>query len=96
MNNWQIVTTASYVPQMTVSNDRLSTIMDTSDEWIRTRTGIRRRHISQGENTADLATQVGQRLLAKAHWAPTSLDLIIIATMSPDSYTRPRQLFKDS
>lgn len=87
MNNWQIVTTASYVPQMTVSNDRLSTIMDTSDEWIRTRTGIRQRHISQGENTADLATQVGQRLLAKAHWAPTSLDLIIIATMSPDSYT---------
>lgn len=87
MNNWQIVTTASYVPQMIVSNDRLSTIMDTSDEWIRTRTGIRQRHISQGENTADLATQVGQRLLAKAHWAPTSLDLIIIATMSPDSYT---------
>lgn len=71
--------------------------MDTSDEWIRTRTGIRQRHISQGENTADLATQVGQRLLAKAHWAPTSLDLIIIATMSQIPIPhRPRQLFKDS
>lgn len=87
MNNWQIVTTASYAPPMTVSNDQLSTMMDTSDEWIRTRTGISKRHISQGENTADLATRVGQRLLTAAHWAPTSLDMVIIATMSPDAYT---------
>ena len=55
---------AHYVPDQVVSNDDLAEIMDTSDEWISSRTGILRRHISKDETTSDLATIVAQRLLA--------------------------------
>ncbi len=87
MDKIRIVETASYVPNKTVSNDDLSKLMDTSDNWITTRTGIKRRHISVGENTSDLCTTVAKRLLQKGGWSPGSIDLIIVATMSPDSYT---------
>lgn len=87
MGKWKIVSTASYVPPLVITNEQLSNLMDTSDEWIRTRTGISTRHISQGQNTSDLAVQVAKKLLAQAHWTPESVDLIIVATMSPDSYT---------
>lgn len=75
------------VPDKVVTNDDLSQLMDTSDEWIRSRTGIERRHISQGENTSELASRVAQRLLSKSGWSADDLDLIIVATMSPDAYT---------
>lgn len=87
MNDWKIISTASVVPEKVVSNDELSQLMDTSDEWIQSRTGIRRRHISMGQNTSDLATSVGKKLLAQSGWAAGDVDLIIVATMSPDSYT---------
>ncbi|WP_405076571.1 beta-ketoacyl-ACP synthase III [Ligilactobacillus acidipiscis] len=87
MGKIRIVETASYVPSKTVSNDELSHLMDTSDEWISARTGIKRRHISIGENTSDLCTKVAQRLLDQSGWSAESLDMIIVATMSPDSYT---------
>lgn len=86
-NKWRIVSTASYAPARIVTNDDLAAIMDTSDQWIRERTGIRRRHISAGENTADLAMRVADRLLKRAGWPAQSLDLIVVATMSPNSYT---------
>lgn len=76
---------AHYVPEQVVTNADLSEIMDTSDEWIVTRTGIRERRISRGENTSDLACQVARQLLEKSHLTPESLDFIILATMSPDS-----------
>ncbi|MBB1062512.1 beta-ketoacyl-ACP synthase III [Limosilactobacillus fastidiosus] len=87
MDNWKIVSTASYVPPLVKTNDQLSELMDTSDEWIKTRTGISNRHISLKENTSDLAVKVGQRLLKQTNWEPESVDLVIVATMSPDSYT---------
>ena len=58
--------------------------METSDEWISSRTGIRRRHIVRDENTSDLASNVAQQLLKKASLAAEDLDFIIVATVSPD------------
>lgn len=83
----KIIETARYAPSKIVTNDDLSQIMDTSDEWITERTGIRQRHISEGESTSDLAIKVGQSLLAKSGYQPDQVDLIIVATMSPDAYT---------
>ncbi|WP_076461316.1 beta-ketoacyl-ACP synthase III [Limosilactobacillus caccae] len=87
MQDVKIISTASYNPPCVVTNDQLTTLMDTSDEWIKSRTGISRRHISQGENTADLAVKVGKQLLINTNISPSQVDLIIIATMSPDAYT---------
>lgn len=78
---------AGYVPALKVSNDDLSQIMDTSDEWISTRTGIKERHISLSENTSDLCTNVAKQLIEKAHISVEDIGLIIVATMSPDSCT---------
>lgn len=87
MKNWRIVETASVAPQQIETNDDLSKLMDTSDEWIQSRTGIKQRHISNGENTSDLAVKVATRLLKKSGVPVGDIDLIIVATMSPDSYT---------
>jgi 3-oxoacyl-[acyl-carrier-protein] synthase-3 len=87
VNDWKIISTAAVVPEKVVTNDELSQMMDTSDEWIKSRTGIERRHISIGQNTSDLAAAVGRKLLAQSGWAAGDVDLIIVATMSPDSYT---------
>ncbi|MEE5987538.1 ketoacyl-ACP synthase III [Ligilactobacillus equi] len=76
-----------YVPEKIVTNDDLAQIMDTSDEWIQKRTGIKQRHISQGENTADLSVKVALDLLAKSGLSAKEIDLIIVATMSPEAYT---------
>lgn len=76
---------AHYVPTQVVTNDDLAKIMDTSDEWISSRTGIRERHISVHENTSDLAVQVARQLLDKAKLSSEELDFILVATMSPDS-----------
>ncbi len=87
MQNLRITSTASYHPPLNITNQQLSTIMDTSDEWIKSRTGIHQRYISNTENTSDLAFNVGNQLLTNANLKTTELDLIIIATMSPDAYT---------
>ena len=76
---------AHYAPDQVVSNDDLAEIMDTSDEWISSRTGILRRHISKDETTSDLATVVAQRLLAKANLDAEEIDFIVVATITPDS-----------
>lgn len=76
---------AHYVPDQIVTNDDLAKIMDTDDEWIRTRTGIEARRISRTEQTSDLATAVARELLAKSGLAPEALDFIIVATITPDS-----------
>ena len=59
--------------------------MDTNDEWISSRTGIRQRHISRTESTSDLATEVAKKLMAKAGITGEELDFIILATITPDS-----------
>ena len=79
-----IIASASYVPEKIISNDDLSKILDTSDEWIFQRTGIKNRHISTGENTSDLAIEVAKKLLAESGLSASELDFIIVASMSAD------------
>jgi len=80
-----IVGWGKYVPQRVLSNDDLARTLDTTDEWIRTRTGIRERHIADdGETTASMAGQAARRALEVARLNPAQLDLIIVATITPD------------
>ncbi len=81
----RIVGTGSYLPEKTVTNADLAAIMDTSDEWIRQRTGIRERHVAaEHENASDLALKASQRALEAAGISAGELDLIIVATSTPD------------
>jgi 3-oxoacyl-[acyl-carrier-protein] synthase-3 len=74
-----------YVPQRVLTNDDLSKIVDTSDEWIRTRTGIAQRHIADPkECTSHLGHNAARQVLETADFDPDRLDLIIVATVSPD------------
>lgn len=70
-----------------VTNDELSTFVDTNDEWISTRTGIRSRYISEDENTSDLGTKAAQMALERSGVDPKEVDLIICATFTPDKTT---------
>jgi 3-oxoacyl-[acyl-carrier-protein] synthase-3 len=80
-----IAGTGSYVPQRVMSNDDFSAILDTSDEWITQRTGIReRRFVSEGECTSDLAYEAAVLALKDAGVAAADLDLIIVGTVTPD------------
>jgi 3-oxoacyl-[acyl-carrier-protein] synthase-3 len=75
----------AYLPERVVTNDELAKTLDTSDEWIRQRTGIRQRHIAaDGEFTSHLAIQASQRALDHAGIAAADLDLIVLATATPD------------
>ena len=85
MNYAKISQVAHYAPSQVVTNDDLAKIMDTSDEWISSRTGIKRRHLSRTESTSDLATKVANQLLKKANINANELDFIIVATITPDS-----------
>ncbi|WP_251867343.1 beta-ketoacyl-ACP synthase III [Enterococcus malodoratus] len=88
MSFGKIIATARYLPEKIVTNDDLAEWMDTSDEWIQSRTGIKQRHIAEAENTSDMCLQVAKKLVDKAAIDPLSLDFVIVATMSPD-YTSP-------
>ncbi len=85
MSFGKIMAVAHYAPEQVVTNEDLTKVMDTSDEWIKSRTGIEQRHISSNENTSDLATKVGQQLLAQSKLKPEAIDFIIVATISPDA-----------
>ncbi len=81
----RIVGTGSYLPPKVVTNADLAKQMDTSDEWIRTRTGIRQRHIAEPSQTSsDLAVEASRAALAAARIPPQEIDLIIVATSTPD------------
>ncbi|MCL2575842.1 MAG: ketoacyl-ACP synthase III [Defluviitaleaceae bacterium] len=88
MNGVEIRAVAHYVPPRVLTNDEISRWVDTSDEWITERTGISTRHISDGENTSDLAVKVAKQLLDAAKLSPTELDLILVATTTGD-YNSP-------
>ena len=80
-----IIGTGSYLPQTVLSNVDLAARLDTSDEWIVERTGIRRRHIAApGEYTSDLGTAAARQALAAAGISPADIDLIVVATATPD------------
>ena len=68
-----------------MTNDELSTIVDTDDEWIRTRTGIRTRHVAVGESATDLAASAGARALSHAGIGADEIDLIVCMTITPDA-----------
>lgn len=81
----KILGTGSYLPKNRVSNDELAQKIDTSDEWITTRTGIKFRHLAdKTEKTSDLAVVAAQRALDMAKVEATEIDLIIVATATPD------------
>jgi len=74
-----------YVPKRVMTNADIEKLVETSDEWIRTRTGISERHIAaDGENTSDLGLKAAQAALADAKLKPTDMDMILVATMTPD------------
>lgn len=76
-----------FVPEGVVTNERLSLLMDTSDEWIRQRTGIaERRFARRGQSSATLGAEAARRALADAGVEPGELDLIVFSTMTPDHY----------
>ena len=80
-----IVGWGKYVPRRVLTNDDLSRMVDTSDGWIHARTGIRERHIAEdGETTASMAIQAAQQALEVAGLSPVQLDLIVVATATPD------------
>jgi 3-oxoacyl-[acyl-carrier-protein] synthase III len=75
----------SFAPEKTLTNDELAKMVDTSDEWITTRTGIKVRHITADhESTAFLAIQAAKKALAKARLEPADVELIIVATITPE------------
>jgi 3-oxoacyl-[acyl-carrier-protein] synthase III len=81
----RIIATGSALPERVVTNADLEKIVDTSDEWIHSRTGIRQRHIAaDGETTGDLAFLAAQRALEAAGVKASELDLIILGTTTPD------------
>jgi 3-oxoacyl-[acyl-carrier-protein] synthase-3 len=81
----RIIGSGSYLPRNIVTNDDLAQRMDTSDEWIRSRTGIRQRHIAEaGETSSSLALEASKAAIASAGIAAQEIDLIILATSTPD------------
>ena len=76
----------AYLPANVVTNEDLSAYVNTSDEWIQRRTGITQRHfVADGETTADLASHAANQVLANAAMQPQDIDLIIVATTTPDN-----------
>lgn len=79
--------TGHAVPSKSLTNHDLSLMMETSEDWIKSRTGIESRHIvEEGVATSDLAVEAAREALSDAGWAATDVDLIIVATLSPDYY----------
>ncbi|WP_338406465.1 MULTISPECIES: beta-ketoacyl-ACP synthase III [unclassified Wolbachia] len=85
MNKSFILSTGSYLPRKMLSNNEIASIVETSDEWIRQRTGIVQRHIAdEGELTSDLAVNAAKSAIEKAKISVDEIDLIIVATTTPD------------
>lgn len=87
MNEVEIIATGSYVPDRIVTNKELSEFVDTNDEWIRSRTGISERRVSLNENTSDIAAKAAINALKSSNLSAEDIDLIIVATVTPDCYT---------
>lgn len=85
MRNVQIASVATFVPEALLTNQDLEKIVDTTDQWIVERTGIKSRHIA-GKNvaTSDLSTEAAKKILAQTGLDPSEIELIIVATITPD------------
>jgi 3-oxoacyl-[acyl-carrier-protein] synthase-3 len=86
MIHTKILGTGSYVPSKVLTNDDVAQIVETSDEWIASRTGIKKRHIVTDEYTIDLAEQAALRAIASAKIQKEDIDLVVVATVTPDHY----------
>lgn len=81
----KITATSRYLPKRILTNHDLEKMVNTTDEWIRSRTGIETRHlVSEGEATSDMAANVAKQLLERSGKTPDEIDLIIVATSTPD------------
>ncbi len=81
----RIIGTGSYLPEKILTNKDLESMVDTSDEWIRTRTGIERRHIAaEGQTASDLALEASRNAIEAADIRAKDIDLVIVATTTPD------------
>lgn len=87
MNHSKIVGTGRYLPELVISNDKLATMMDTSDEWIYSRTGIRHRHIADQQTTYEMAAIATRHALTKAQLDVDEIELLIVATISGEYQT---------
>lgn len=83
----RIIGTGSCLPEAVVTNDDLAKIMDTSDEWISSRTGIKKRHLAKEETTASMSAEAARRALDNAGVTAEEIDLIILGTVSADYVT---------
>lgn len=82
-----IIGTGSYMPEKVLTNDDLSKFVDTSDEWITSRTGIKARRIAADDQaTSDLASEAARRAMAAAGVTPEDINLIVVATVTPDMF----------
>lgn len=79
-----IIGTGSYTPPKVLTNYDLEKLVDTSDEWITTRTGIRERKIADGETTTDIATKAAKSAIKSAGISPKDIDLIVVGTVTPE------------
>lgn len=86
MKSVKIIGTGSYAPSKIVTNSDLSEIVDTNDEWISSRTGIRERRITTGEDTSVLSTKAALEAIKNANINPLDIDLIVVGTASPDKF----------
>ena len=85
MPGFEIIGTGHYVPGKPVTNADLARVMDTSDEWIFKRSGIRQRHYApEGVGASDLGVEAAKRAIEAARIAKTEIDYIVFATMTPD------------
>ena len=86
--NAKITATAHNAPEKVMTNFDLEKLVDTSDEWIRSRTGIVQRHVvAKDEASSDISTRIANSLLEKSQMSPDDLDLILVGTVTPDHFT---------
>ncbi|MDP3803997.1 MAG: 3-oxoacyl-ACP synthase, partial [Candidatus Omnitrophota bacterium] len=82
-----IIGLGSYLPEKVLTNKELEKMVDTTDEWITTRTGIKERRIARSdEATSDMAAEAARRALKDACLSPKDIDLVIVATITPDMF----------
>ena len=85
--NASIVGMGAYVPDKVVTNDDFAEIVDTSDEWITQMTGIKERHVTEGDTTtSDLAAEASRRALENAGLDAADVDMVLVATATPDMF----------
>src|SRR3990170_7806518 len=84
MTRARITGTGSYVPERVLTNHDLEGMVETSDDWISMRTGIRERHVSVNDSTTDMAVKAAEKAIASAGTRPRHIDLVVVGTVTPD------------